>query len=47
MPSSAWLMPSDQFWNADEVLVVSPSRNYTVKDYKQLFKDIDYETGKN
>ncbi|XP_060552088.1 phospholipase A2 group XV-like [Ruditapes philippinarum] len=45
MPSTAWLMPSDQFWGPDEVLVVAPTRNYTVKDYKQLFKDIDYETG--
>ncbi|KAH3772297.1 phospholipase A2 group XV-like [Dreissena polymorpha] len=45
MPSTAWLMPSDEFWKPDEVLVVSPARNYTVRDYKQLFKDIDYETG--
>ncbi|KAH3772256.1 phospholipase A2 group XV-like [Dreissena polymorpha] len=45
MTSTAWLMPSDEFWKPDEVLVVSPARNYTVRDYKQLFKDIDYETG--
>ncbi|KAH3772229.1 hypothetical protein DPMN_173567 [Dreissena polymorpha] len=47
MTSTAWLMPSDEFWKPDEVLVVSPARNYTVRDYKQLFKDIDYETGRN
>ncbi|XP_045194127.2 phospholipase A2 group XV-like [Mercenaria mercenaria] len=45
MPSTAWLMPSDEFWDPDEVLVVAPTRNYTVRDYKQLFKDINYETG--
>lgn len=45
MPSTAWLMPSDEFWDKDEVLVVAPTRNYTVRDFKQLFKDIDYETG--
>ena len=45
MPSSAWLMPSDEFWHPEEVLVVSPKRNYTVKDFKQLFQDIDYMTG--
>ncbi|WAR13083.1 PAG15-like protein [Mya arenaria] len=42
---SAWLMPSDQFWGPDEVLVMAPTRNYTIRDYKQLFKDINYETG--
>ncbi|XP_052816277.1 phospholipase A2 group XV-like [Mya arenaria] len=45
MPSTAWLMPSDQFWGPDEVLVMAPTRNYTIRDYKQLFKDINYETG--
>ena len=45
MPSTAWLMPSDEFWSDNEVLVVSPTRNYTVKDYKALFHDIQYETG--
>ena len=46
MPSTAWLMPSDEFWKPDEVLVVGPTRNYTVKDYKQMFEDIKYATGK-
>jgi lysophospholipase-3 len=45
MPSSAWLMPSDDFWSANETLVISPKRNYTVKDYKQYFSDINYMTG--
>lgn len=38
-------MPSPEFWGPDEVLVVAPTRNYTVRDYKQLFHDINYETG--
>lgn len=45
MPSTAWLMPSEEFWAPDEILVVTPTRNYTVKDYKQLFSDIGYNTG--
>ncbi|XP_060608560.1 phospholipase A2 group XV-like isoform X2 [Ruditapes philippinarum] len=44
-PSTAWLMPSDEFWSETEVLVVTPTRNYTVKDYRQLFEDIAYPTG--
>ena len=45
MPSSAWLLPSPEFWLEDEVLVFGPTRNYTVKDYKQFFNDIQYPTG--
>ena len=45
MPSTTWLMPSDEFWRPEEVLVVSPSKNYTIKDMKQLFADINYTTG--
>lgn len=43
--STAFLMPSDQFWDADEILVSTPNRNYTVNDYKQLFEDLDFEDG--
>ena len=45
MPSSAWLLPYDTFWNSSEILVYSPSRNYTVKDYHQLFDDIGFPDG--
>ncbi|KAK7492259.1 hypothetical protein BaRGS_00016556 [Batillaria attramentaria] len=45
MPSSAWLMPSTRFWSADEVLVITDKRNYTSRDYKQLFIDIDFMDG--
>ena len=45
MPSSAWLMPYDTFWNSSEVLVTRPGRNYTVNDYEQLFQDIGFPDG--
>ena len=38
-------MPSDQFWDENEIIVSRPSRNYTVKDYEQFFKDLNYTTG--
>lgn len=43
--STAWLMPSEKFWDADEILVSTPNRNYTVNDYEQLFKDLGHEDG--
>ncbi|XP_052822895.1 phospholipase A2 group XV [Octopus bimaculoides] len=43
--STAWLMPYDSFWKSDEILVSRPGRNYTVKDYKQLFEDLNYTAG--
>lgn len=45
MPSTSWLMPSDQFWQANEVLIVSPTRNYTVNDYRDLFYDLGFPDG--
>ncbi|XP_076470777.1 lysosomal phospholipase A and acyltransferase-like [Babylonia areolata] len=45
MPSTAWLMPSTRLWNSSEVLVITEHRNYTVSDYQQLFKDINYTDG--
>ena len=44
-PSTAFVMPSPTFWDKDEVVIVSPQRNYTVHDYKELFEDIQYPTG--
>ncbi len=43
--STAWLMPSSEFWSSDEVLVSRPERNYTVNDYLQFFQDLNYEIG--
>ncbi|GAB1600840.1 group XV phospholipase A2-like [Argonauta hians] len=43
--STAWLMPYDTFWKADDILVSRPGRNYTVNDYELLFHDLNYTTG--
>ncbi|CAL1538478.1 unnamed protein product [Lymnaea stagnalis] len=45
MPSTAFLMPSDQFWKPSEVLVVTDKKNYTVADYKEYFNDLNFTDG--
>ncbi|RUS89698.1 hypothetical protein EGW08_002516 [Elysia chlorotica] len=45
MPSTAFLMPNDRFWGAEEALVVTEHRNYTVRDYQQFFEDIGFPAG--
>ncbi|RUS89695.1 hypothetical protein EGW08_002513 [Elysia chlorotica] len=40
IPSSAFLLPSDRFWRPEEVLLVTEHRNYTVGDYRALFRDL-------
>ena len=44
IPAIYWLIPHASFWN-DTVLVVTPSRNYTANDYKELFADVGYPQG--
>jgi len=44
-PSTAYLMPSYNFWGPEEVLVSRPSKNYTVNDYEEFFNDIKYPDG--
>lgn len=38
-------MPSVNFWEKDEIVVVGPIRNYTVHQYKEFFDDIQHPTG--
>jgi len=38
-------MPYDTFWNSSEIVVYGPHRNYTVNDYEQLFRDINFTDG--
>lgn len=45
IPSTAFLMPYDTFWTENEILVYGPFANYTVKDYKQFFHDIEFPDG--
>lgn len=44
-PSLAYLLPNDQVWPRDQVLLKNRNRNYTVQDYKQFFDDIRYPIG--
>jgi len=39
------MLPSNEFWSSDEVLVKTPIRTYTVKDYDAFFKDIQFPEG--
>ena len=43
--SNAFLMPSREFWSADEVLVKTPKRQYTINDFNDFFNDIKYPDG--
>ena len=43
--ANIWLMPYDTFWGPQEVLISRPGRNYTVKDFEQLFKDLNFPQG--
>ena len=38
--SGPWLFPQDGLWRSDEVLVETPSKNYTSADWLQLFSDM-------
>ena len=45
-PSTALLLPyPSDTWPKDEVLFVTPQRNYSAWDYKALFDDINYPRG--
>lgn len=46
-PSIAWLMPSPLFWKSSEVLVQTPSRNYTRGNIRKYFEDIGNMVGWN
>jgi lysophospholipase-3 len=39
------MLPSDELWAADEVLLKTSTRSYTVKDYDAFFKDIGFPEG--
>ena len=42
--SSVWLLPQPSIWG-DTVLVTTPVRNYTARNYSDLFTDISYPQG--
>ena len=43
--SNIYLLPSRELWSADEVLVKTAERTYTVNDYDDFFKDIGFPLG--
>ncbi|XP_071957989.1 lysosomal phospholipase A and acyltransferase-like [Antedon mediterranea] len=44
-PSSAILAPVQSLWDKDEVIISTPTRNYTAYDYHQLYNDIKFPIG--
>ena len=42
-PSSAFLLPNNKYWGADEVILTTPDKNYTVGNYETLFGDLGCE----
>ncbi|KAL7674866.1 hypothetical protein ACOME3_001140 [Neoechinorhynchus agilis] len=46
-PSTVFLLPSLKYWNTTEPIVCGAKRDYTVQNYKQLFRDIRYNDGFN
>ncbi len=43
--SSALLLPKEGAWGLNDVIIITPKRNYTLADYEQLFKDMDFPVG--
>ncbi|GBL87796.1 Group XV phospholipase A2 [Araneus ventricosus] len=44
-PSLAFMLPSRQLWGPNEQLAFTKTKNYTVSNYDEFFRDIDYLTG--
>ncbi|KAI5708748.1 hypothetical protein M8J76_002447 [Diaphorina citri] len=44
-PSTSWLLPSEHFWKADEVIVQTTEKNYTITNMKEYFDDLGYTQG--
>ncbi|VDL59371.1 unnamed protein product [Hymenolepis diminuta] len=45
MPSLAFLLPDPRIWSSSEVVIATPTKNYTVYDYKEFFDDIGFPEG--
>ncbi|RWS28691.1 group XV phospholipase A2-like protein [Leptotrombidium deliense] len=46
-PSLSFLLPTDKFWAHNETIITTGKMNYTVANFDQFFKDINYTTGYN
>ncbi|CAH8591563.1 unnamed protein product [Schistosoma turkestanicum] len=45
MTSLVSTLPNPKLWSKHEVLIITPTRNYTVLDYPEYFSDSNYLTG--
>lgn len=45
MTSVIAVLPNPKLWSKDEILIVTPFKNYTVHDYPEYFSDSNYLTG--
>ncbi|EDO33966.1 predicted protein [Nematostella vectensis] len=43
--SNNFMLPSRELWRSDEVLVTTPDRKYTVRDFEDYFRDVGYPDG--
>ncbi|XP_055934698.1 phospholipase A2 group XV-like [Argiope bruennichi] len=43
--SLTYMLPSRHLWGPDEVLAFTKTKNYTVANYEEFFRDIDHPTG--
>ncbi len=43
--SSALLLPKEGAWGLNDVIIITPERNYTLANFDQLFKDMDFPVG--
>ncbi|GIY04928.1 phosphatidylcholine-sterol acyltransferase [Caerostris extrusa] len=44
-PSMAYMLPSRHLWLPNETIAMTNHKNYTVAEYEQFFKDINYTVG--
>ncbi|MBN3306800.1 PAG15 phospholipase, partial [Amia calva] len=43
--STNWLLPYNNTWPLDKVIVMTPKTNYTVRDYQRFYNDINFQDG--
>lgn len=43
--SLSYVLPSDKLWAKDEVLVSTPTKNYSVSNFYDYFQDIGFPDG--
>ncbi|KAM8946031.1 phosphatidylcholine-sterol acyltransferase [Pelodytes ibericus] len=43
--TNPWMLPTNLAWPESHVFISTPTYNYTYRDYKRFFQDIDFEDG--